>query len=115
MATVRTALATRTGGAERRDNRGSGCHAGVVAKYDALFKRLCADPDSVATLTFDEIEALVGALPSAALTRRQWWSNDAGAGQVQATAWLNAGREIEHVDLSARRVRFGPAQWRRGA
>jgi hypothetical protein len=87
-----------------------------MAKYDPLFEYLCKAGDGPVTLAFDEIERLVGLLPVSATKHRAWWVNEAGAGrQVHAKAWLNSGREVESVDMTARRVRFGPAQWRRGS
>lgn len=87
-----------------------------MAKYDPLFTFLCKAPAGRIELTFDEIEALVGALPAAAGKYSAWWSNQAAGGpNVQAKSWLNAGREVESADLHHRRVRFSDASWRRGA
>jgi hypothetical protein len=92
-------------------------HPGTVAKYDPLFKFLCRAGDEPVTLEFDDVERLVGPLPTAALKSRRWWGNDPSTGtpNVQSKAWLNAGREVESVDHAARRVRFGPPGWRRGS
>jgi hypothetical protein len=87
-----------------------------VAKYDRLFEYLYRAGDGPVTLGFDEIEQLVGPLPASASKYPAWWANEGGEGrQVQARAWLNAGREVEFVDTAARRVRFGSAHWRRGS
>ena len=86
-----------------------------MAKYDPLFEHLCRAGDAPVEMTFDEIEVLVGALPPSA-SRQAWWANEAGGSRhVQASAWLNACREVEHVDRQARRVRFSAPTWRRGA
>lgn len=87
----------------------------VVAKYDPLFEHLSRAGDATVTLTFDDIEALVGPLPPSATRHEAWWSNDAGGGHVQARAWLGAGREMVAVDRDARRVTFSAATWRRGS
>jgi hypothetical protein len=88
----------------------------AVAKYDGLFEHLCRAGDGPITLGFDEIEQMVGQLPASATKYPAWWGNDAGAGgHVQAKAWLNSGREVESVDIAARRVRFSAARWRRGS
>lgn len=88
----------------------------MVAKYDPLFKQLCASPNEAVELTFHEIEALVGPLPASARRYSAWWANEAeGGGHVQARAWLNAGREVETVDVRRDRVRFAAARWRRGS
>lgn len=86
-----------------------------MAKYDPLFEHLCRAGDHPVEMTFNDIEALVGALPPSA-AQQAWWTNEAaGSRHVQARAWLNAGREVEHLDRRARRVRFSAPTWRRGA
>lgn len=87
-----------------------------MAKYDPLFEYLCRAADAPVELTFDEVERLVGTLPTSATKSKQWWENEStDGGHVQAKAWLNAGREVERVDLSGRVVRFSAPRWRRGS
>ena len=87
-----------------------------MAKYDPLFEHLCRAGDGPVELSFDEVSRLVGGLPASATSQATWWANEArGAAHAQARAWLNAGREVEHVDRSAGRVRFSAAGWRRGS
>ena len=86
-----------------------------MAKYDPLFERLCRAPDGPLELTFDEIDALVRGLPASARRFPSWWSNDVGGSHAQAKAWINAGREVQRVDVTAGKVTFGPARWTRGA
>ena len=87
-----------------------------VAKYDALFEFLCRAGDGPVTLSFDEIERLVGSLPVSATKFTQWWTNESVGGRhVQARAWVNSGRDVEHVDLNRRVIRFSAARWRRGS
>ena len=90
--------------------------AGVVAKYDRLFEFLCRSTDQPVTMTFDELEQLVGPLPESATKQAAWWANDAsgGARHAQAKAWLNAGREAT-ADRRKRTVTFSAATWLRGA
>jgi hypothetical protein len=85
------------------------------SKYHPLFERLCRSGDGPVDMSFEEIEALVGKLPASATTNATWWANESNSRHTQASAWLNAGREVEHVDRAQRRVRFGAAGWRRGA
>jgi hypothetical protein len=66
-------------------------------------------------MTFEEIERLVGELPASATAHAAWWANESTPRHTQAKAWLNAGREVEHVDRARRRVRFSATGWRRGA
>ena len=87
-----------------------------MAKYDPLFEFLCRAGDGPVAMSFDEIERLVGRLPASASKFKQWWENEAiGGRHVQAKAWLNAGREVEGVDVDRRSVRFSAAGWRRGS
>jgi hypothetical protein len=88
-----------------------------MGKYDPLFRHLvAADASASVEMTFDEIEQLVGPLPASASRYSAWWNNEGpDTTHVQALAWLNAGREVEHVDREARRVRFGRARWRRSS
>ncbi|HVF32709.1 MAG TPA: hypothetical protein VM933_06715 [Acidimicrobiales bacterium] len=86
------------------------------AKYHRLFEHLCRAADTPLDLSFDEIGDLVGGLPASARTLASWWSNDAdGPTHVQARAWLDAGRSVEHVDRVAGRVRFSKPGWTRGS
>ena len=88
-----------------------------MAKYDPLFRHLvAADASTPVEMTFDDIERLVGPLPASASKYSAWWNNERfDTTHVQALAWLNAGREVEHIDRSARRVRFSAARWRRSS
>jgi hypothetical protein len=87
-----------------------------VAKYDSLFEFLCRAGDAPVSLTFDEVERLVGPLPASATKFKRWWANESAGGRdVHARAWLNAGREVERVDLGGRVVCFSAAGWRRGS
>ena len=86
-----------------------------MAKYDPLFRYLCTAGDEPIEMTFDEIEQLVGALPAAATARRDWWSNDHTMRAAQSRAWLDAGRQVDEVDRTQRRVRFSAARWRRSS
>jgi hypothetical protein len=87
-----------------------------MPKYDPLFRHLCRAGDGPVEMSFDEVEALVGPLPASATRQRTWWSNEPiGGRHAHALAWVNAGREVESVDVGRRLVRFSAAQWRRGA
>ncbi|MCU1397436.1 MAG: hypothetical protein JWN62_545 [Acidimicrobiales bacterium] len=87
-----------------------------MAKYDLLFEHLCHGSNDAISMSFDEIEGLVGPLPASATRQRAWWANEVGGTRhVQSNAWLNAGREVEAVDPDRRTVRFSAPRWRRGA
>jgi hypothetical protein len=45
-------------------------------------------------------------LPASAEQYRPWWGNEVNAESRQCHAWLNAGWQVESVDLKAKRVVF---------
>ena len=82
----------------------------VGSKYYPLFLILQQAAGAPVTLSFAQIEALLGtSLPGSARTRAGWWSNRS-KGAVQAAAWMDAGYHVKSVDLAAGTVQFGKAQ-----
>ena len=58
-------------------------------------------------LTFDQVEAILGApLPKSASRLMTWWTNVRPKIQSHRTAWLNHGWIVAEFDLEARRVKF---------
>lgn len=80
-----------------------------MAKYDPLAIHLKQQSASPLTLSFQEIEAIIGAgLPPSARTRREWWWNDDDpqSAHVQCRAWVGAGYLTERTDLDHELVIF---------
>jgi DNA-binding transcriptional regulator YiaG len=76
------------------------------SKYAPLFDHLSRGGTREVTLTFAEIEALLGeALPGSARSGRAWWSNR-DKGGLQAIAWMEAGYHVAELDLARERVTF---------
>lgn len=76
------------------------------SKYHPLYEHLRRRDEEEITLTFAEIERLLGArLPDSARTGRAFWSNR-GRGALQAAAWMGAGYHVEAVDLDNQAVTF---------
>ena len=78
----------------------------VHEKYRRLFEHLrdAADRgEQVIAMPIAEVGALTDGLPSAALTRKQWWS---GTTSAQARAWIAAGWRVEVVGFRQQRVAF---------
>lgn len=76
-----------------------------MGKYDPLGRHLveaARSGEHVVTMTFGEVDRLVGGLPPSC-SRRQWWANNS---QVQALVWRKAGWHVDKVDLDTRWVRF---------
>lgn len=78
----------------------------VGNKYKPLYDFLIGLKKSRVTLTFSEIEDLLGGeLPTTAKNNNAWWSNNP-EGHVQAKSWLNAGFRTRDCDLDSERVTF---------
>ena len=77
-------------------------------KYQPLTDYLAGQPGSQVTLTFREIEQLVGALPLGAFART-WWSNNVRRSSP-VLAWRSVGWRVEAVETLNRRVTFVRAE-----
>ncbi|HUR78468.1 MAG TPA: hypothetical protein VMZ22_11010, partial [Acidimicrobiales bacterium] len=76
-------------------------------KYRPLLEHLRNHPGNAVTMTFRNIEKILGApLPLSARKYRHWWANDKTGTHSQAYAWLAAGRKVVRVDLLDRTVMF---------
>jgi hypothetical protein len=75
-----------------------------VGKYQPLQRHLLGLRSSAVRMTFEEVDDLVGGLPSSAGRYRAWWAND-GRYHSHANAWLDAGWVVDEVGLG-RWVRF---------
>ncbi len=68
-------------------------------KYYALEQYLDGIDSSSITLSFEDIERIIGeSLPSSARTYVAWWANNS-KGHSHANAWLNIGAKVERVKL----------------
>ncbi len=71
-----------------------------VGKYDGLESHLKfrAAFTGVVKLSFARIDGLIGSnLPMSAFKDKGWWSNSSSS--IHAKAWLNAGWEVQEVNL----------------
>ena len=76
------------------------------SKYQPLLDALRRSDQIHVTLTFAEMEVLLGEqLPPSARSKRGWWSNRS-KGALQATAWMTAGYLVEAIDLVGEKVTF---------
>ena len=76
-----------------------------MAKYDPLERYLSAQPEYGCTLTFSQIEEIIGApLPASARRHRSWWGNDST--HVQAQTWMGAGWTTDPPRLDEEMVLF---------
>ena len=72
-------------------------------KYGPLREYLRASAKENISLTFAQIENLVGKLPKSASLHQAWWGNHEG--NVQAKSWMEAGYLVE-VNRAGRSVTF---------
>ena len=80
-------------------------------KYHPLFERLLFSGQGRLSMTFAEIEAVIGGrLPPSARRREEWWSNSAN-GHSQARAWMRASYRTSNVDLVGETVDFALEGW----
>jgi len=87
--------------------------AGQAGRYSPLRDHLTGAKGSEVRMTFAEVEALVGPLPSSARSHRAWWSNSSGTSR----AWREAGWHVRSVNQAADEVVFArgaPARAPRG-
>ena len=90
-----------------------------MSKYDPLKSYLNTCGGAPVSMSFAELESVLGfELPWAARHHRQWWGNNA-SGHAQSRSWMLARYKVATVDLEAETVRFvvynqGPGLHRTG-
>lgn len=83
-----------------------------MRKYAPLRKHLERQKGRPELLTFEDIEAILGAgLPASALRQSSFWANDNHVADEQtrssqAAAWREAGYRVAWIDREERVVRF---------
>ena len=78
-----------------------------MRKYRALQAHLERRNGRPEMLTFEDIEAIIGAgLPRSATVHRAFWANDNEGYHSHARAWMGAGYRVAYVDRQDRVVRF---------
>ena len=83
-------------------------------KYHPLFEHLLFSGQGRMSMTFKEIEDVLGKpLPPSARERQEWWSNSA-RGHSQARAWMRANYKTSRVDLAGEKVEFKLEGWPEG-
>ena len=71
-----------------------------TGKYSSLTRHLAGVDVSSISLTFAEIDMIVGGLPPSARQYSAWWANEEH-GHVQARGWLDAGFRVSAVELDS--------------
>lgn len=76
-----------------------------MSKYEPLTVFLDAKRTEEVSMSFAEIEAVLGTALPASKRRREWWSNNP-SNNVLTKAWLAAGYKTERVDMDSERLVF---------
>ncbi len=80
----------------------------MTSKYDRLADHLATSGAATTTLTFAEVEAVVGPLPQQARRTPDWWGATS-AGRYfhpHAVNWRQAGYVADRPDFAAETVTF---------
>lgn len=76
-----------------------------MSKYALLRDHLQMQRGGECTMTFREIEAIIGGKLPASADRPQWWANQIGLGHVQREAWRAAGDDAFLI-AGSQKVKF---------
>ncbi len=80
----------------------------MTSKYDRLVDHLAASGAATITLTFAEVEAVLGPLPTQARHTPSWWGATPAGRYLHphALAWRQAGYVADRPDFAAETVTF---------
>lgn len=77
-----------------------------MSRYEPLTVFLKSRDHDVTSMTFQEVEAVIGrSLPPSAYEHRAWWSNNP-SNNTMTRAWLAAGYKTAQVDLAGGQLTF---------
>lgn len=76
-----------------------------MGKYEPLTAFLASVPGEEVSMTFGEIERVIGRPLPASKQHAAWWSNNP-SNNVMTRAWLDAGFRTERVDPARERLVF---------
>ncbi|GAO39412.1 hypothetical protein SCH01S_29_01000 [Sphingomonas changbaiensis NBRC 104936] len=78
-----------------------------MSKYDPLARHLSEQQADAVTMTFSQINDLLGGtLPKSAFEYRPWWANRFDGNDAQNAGWQSVGWETQDVDMKRRSVTF---------
>jgi hypothetical protein len=75
--------------------------------YAPLGAHLAGLADDLVTLSFAQLEGILGRpLPASARRHRAWWSNERSGSHTHAWAWMANGWRVDAVDFTSGTMRF---------
>ncbi len=78
-----------------------------MGKYDPLYNYLSKRTDARITLTFAEIESIIGdKLPASARKHSAWWCSGKSNGHLQADSWIDANYKTVDVESGIKNQRM---------
>lgn len=78
----------------------------MTRKYKPLQEFLTACGQPRVSLSFAEIEGIIGAgLPNSAREHQAWWANN-GQGHSHSKAWLGEGWKTQNLNIVSEKVEF---------
>lgn len=79
-----------------------------MSKYDPLYKWLNGQRAQRISMTFSQLERILGfVLPKSAVTYPAWWANEhRGGNHSHCRSWLEAGYKTGGVNLNGEIVTF---------
>jgi hypothetical protein len=80
-----------------------------LSKYEPLIRYLADHYPATVSLTFGDLDRIVGGLPPSARSSRNWWGNTVNPRHVQAAAWAAGGYRVESIALGLS-VTFAPGR-----
>jgi hypothetical protein len=81
----------------------------MPSKYEPLRKYLLNSEEDSIQLSFDEVEEIVGELPSSSRQHQAWWSNNESHTNAK-NGWLAAGWMSSKVDMVHQNLTFTRTQ-----
>ena len=85
-----------------------------MGKYDRLTRYLSGLSDGEVSMSFEDIEQVLGVPLPASKQYPAWWSNNP-SNNVMTKAWLEAGFRTERVDIGREKLVFRRAEQEAGA
>ena len=77
-----------------------------MGKYDPVREHLFTSGKPTVSMSFEELDSLVGGLPRSAYRYQAYWANEQHPHQPWKQAWMAADYTVDHYDLNTQRVRF---------